>query len=202
MTLSYSSPERATARQAASEKAIYFRHWLKAPLSMGSVAPASVSLCRLVTANIVREPGEFIVETGGGTGAVSRALLSAGVPAERLIVVEIDPDLAAHLRSTHSEVAVIQGDARKLQEILPQDVVGRVGTVICGIPLTMLPIDIMRPIVNGMLDVMPPGRRFLHYSFCITSPLPYKRLGLKSDRLGFTLGNFPPASLWGYKRLS
>jgi len=202
MTLSQTRSARPEARQALSEKAVYFRHWLRAPLTMGSVAPASASLCRLVTDNIVREPGEYIIETGGGTGAVSRALLAAGVPAERLKVVEIDPELVAHLRNTHPDVNVIEGDARKLPDLLPPEVVGKVGTVICGIPLTMLPVEVMRPIVDGMFAVMPPGRRFLHYSFCITSPLPYRKLGIKSERVGFTLGNFPPASVWGYTRYS
>lgn len=198
MTLSQTKTERPFDREPLSEKAVYFKQWLRAPLAMGSVAPASPSLCRLVTDSIVRQPGEYIVETGGGTGAVSRALLEAGVPAERLIVVEMAPDLVAHLRSTHPDVTVIEGDARDLAALLPDDIVGKVGTVICGIPLTMLPLDVMRPIVQGMFELMPRGRRFLHYSFCITSPLPYKKLGLTPQRIGFTLGNFPPASVWGY----
>jgi phosphatidylethanolamine/phosphatidyl-N-methylethanolamine N-methyltransferase len=198
MTLSQSKTERPVAREPLAEKAVYFKQWLRAPLEMGSVAPASPSLCKLVADNIVRGPNEYIVETGGGTGAVSRALLEAGVPAERLIVVEMAPDLAAHLRHAHPDITVIEGDARRLLDLLPDSVIGRVGTVICGIPMAMLPLDVMRPIVEGMFALMPPGRRFLHYSFCITSPLPFKKLGLSPERIGFTLGNFPPASVWGY----
>jgi phosphatidylethanolamine/phosphatidyl-N-methylethanolamine N-methyltransferase len=198
MTLSQTKAERSIAHEPQSEKAVFFKQWLRAPLEMGMVVPASASLCRLIAGGIVRRSGEYVVETGAGTGAVSRALLAAGVPADRLILVEMAPDLADHLRRTHPEVRVIEGDARDLPALLPDEMVGRVGTVISGIPMTMLPMEVMRPMVEAMFALMPPGRRFLHYSFCITSPLPYRKLGLRPERIGFTLGNLPPASVWGY----
>jgi phosphatidylethanolamine/phosphatidyl-N-methylethanolamine N-methyltransferase len=198
MTLSQPKTDRSFGRPPQSEMAVFFKQWLRAPLEMGMVVPASRALCRLIAAGVVREPGEYVVETGAGTGAVSRALLDAGVPPEKLILVEMAPDLAAHLRRTHPEVRVIEGDARDLPALLPDEVVGRAGTVISGIPMTMLPMEVMRPMVEAMFALMPPGRRFLHYSFCITSPLPWRKLGLTPERVGFTFGNLPPASVWGY----
>jgi phosphatidylethanolamine/phosphatidyl-N-methylethanolamine N-methyltransferase len=58
-----------------------------------------------------REGDEIVVEPGAGTGVISRALLAGGVPAERLYVVEIVPDMAEHLRRVLPGVAVIEGDA-------------------------------------------------------------------------------------------
>ncbi len=65
---------------------------------------------------------------------ISRALLEGGVPPERLIVVEIVPEMADHLRGVLPGVLVIEGDARLLPSLLPRHWHGRIGSVICGIP--------------------------------------------------------------------
>ena len=87
-----------------------------------------------------RSGDEWVVELGGGTGVISRALLAGGVPAERLAVVEIVPSMASHLRAILPGVEVIAGDARALPELLPHLWHDRIGTVICGIPLVLLPV--------------------------------------------------------------
>jgi phosphatidylethanolamine/phosphatidyl-N-methylethanolamine N-methyltransferase len=46
--------------------------------------------------------------------------------------------------------------------------------------------------------VVAPGRGFLHYSYCATSPLSGRRLGLAARREAWTPLNFPPASVWRY----
>ncbi len=56
------------------------------------------------------------------------------MPPERLIVVEIVPEMADHLRGVLPGVLVIEGDARLLPSLLPRHWHGRIGSVICGIP--------------------------------------------------------------------
>ena len=69
--------------------------------------------------------------------------------------------------------------------------------VICGIPLVLLAREAQRGFVAAM-DALAPGRGFLHYSYCVTSPLPARALGLAARRVAWTPRNFPPASLWRY----
>ncbi len=67
------------------------------------VADAEAALART-------EPGTPIVEIGGGLGILTAALLRRGV--EPLTVVERDPRLAAHLRTTFADrITVEEGDA-------------------------------------------------------------------------------------------
>src|SRR5271165_2086853 len=130
------------AREAAprgANPAMFFRRWLANPLQMGSVVPSSSALCDRIVRHTRRAENEVVVELGAGTGVISRALLRSGMPAERLIVVEIVPDMARHLRHVLPGVLVIEGDARALPDLLPPHWHGRVGTVICGIPLVLLP---------------------------------------------------------------
>lgn len=61
--------------------------------------------------------GELVLEIGGGTGVITRALMQAGA---RLLVIERDPGLARRLRTTtgrHGEVTTVEGDA--LRQRLP-----------------------------------------------------------------------------------
>ncbi|HYZ62788.1 MAG TPA: methyltransferase domain-containing protein [Acetobacteraceae bacterium] len=176
---------------------LFLRRWLANPLQMGALVPSSPALCRLVAAQVRRAPDEWVIELGAGTGAVSRALLEAGVPAGRISLVEIIPEMAAHLRAILRGVEVLDGDARALPELVPRARHGSVGTVICGVPLVMLPLAEQRRFVAAMQAVAP-GRGFLHYSYCFTSPLPWRRLGLTAKREAWTPRNLPPASVWRY----
>ena len=176
---------------------MFFRRWMANPLQMGSVIPSSPALCRRLVAQVRRTGDEAVLELGAGTGVVSRALLDAGVPAERLFVVEIVPDMARHLRRVLPGVTVIEGDARCLPDLIPAHWHGRIGSVICGIPMVLLPLAEQRRFVAA-IEAVAPGRGFLHFSYCVTSPLPAPKLALAGTRAAWTPLNFPPASVWRY----
>ena len=178
-------------RKAGPDAALFFRHWLANPLRMGSVVPTSL---RRIAASVARGPGEAVLHLGAGTGVVSRVLRDAGVPPERLTVVEIVPDIAEHLRHVLPGVEVLCGDAFDLGQVLPKRRHGRIGTAICSIPLVLLPVAEQRRFV----DAVAPGRGFLLYTYCITSPLPHRKLGLAARREAWTPWNLPPASVWRY----
>jgi len=189
---------QATQGSASANAALFFRRWLANPLQMGSVIPSSPTLCRRIAALVERQGDEVVVELGAGTGVVSRALLAAGVPAERLVVVEIVPEMADHLREALPGVQVVCGDAFDLPKALPARLHSKVGTAICGIPLVLLPLEQQRRFVDAV-EAVAPGRGFLLYSYCITSPLPWRSLGLSARREVWTPRNFPPASVWRYR---
>ncbi|MGG5807813.1 class I SAM-dependent methyltransferase [Falsiroseomonas sp. CW058] len=187
-----------SGRAGLRNAGLFFRRWLANPLQMGSVVPSSPALCRRIAALVRRAEDEVVVELGAGTGVISRAVLEAGVPAHRLVVVEIVPDMADHLRGALPGVNVIRGDAFELPDALPRALHGRVGTVICGIPLVLLPLARQRRFVDAV-ETVAPGRGFLLYTYCVTSPLPRRRLGLAARREAWTPLNLPPASVWHYR---
>lgn len=183
---------------ARANAGLFFRRWMANPLQMGSVVPSSRDLCRRVAANAHAGPGEAIIELGAGTGVVTRELLRSAVPAERLFVVEIVRDMANHLRAELPAAAhVIEGDARHLPALIPSEWHGRIGTVVVGIPLVLLPLAEQRRFVDA-IEAVAPGRGFILYTYCITSPLPWKKLGLVAKREAWTPLNFPPASVFRY----
>ena len=138
-----------------------------------------------------------MLELGAGTGVISTALLASGADPARLFVVEIVPEMARHLRAILPGAQIVQGDARRLPELIPPDWHGRIGTVVCGIPLVLLPKAEQARFI-GAIEAVAPGRGFLHYSYCVTSPLPAEHHTLAKRREAWTPLNFPPASVWRY----
>lgn len=191
----------AAAGTAIANPWMFFRRWIANPLQMGSVVPSSDALCKRVVAQTARAPDEAVLELGAGTGVISRALLAAGLPPDRLFVMEIVPDMAAHLRRQLPDVNVIEGDARELPRLLPERWHGKVGTVVCGIPLVLLPLAQQRRFIDA-IEAVAPGRGFLHYSYCVTSPLPAEKHAMTAKREAWTPLNFPPASVWRYTPVS
>jgi len=176
---------------------LFLRRWLANPLQMGSVVPSGPALRRRVVQQVRREPDEAVLELGAGTGVISRAMLGGGIPASKLFVVEIVGDMSRHLRAILPGAQVIEGDARRLPDLLPREWHGRIGTVVCGIPLVLLPLAEQRRFIDA-IEAVAPGRGFLHYSYCVTSPLPWRKHGLVARREAWTPLNIPPASVWRY----
>jgi phosphatidylethanolamine/phosphatidyl-N-methylethanolamine N-methyltransferase len=180
-----------------SNAGLFFRRWLANPLQMGSVVPSSPALCRKIVEQTHYAHDEVVVELGAGTGVVSQALLNSGLAPSRLFVIEIVRDMANHLRAELPGANVIEGDARRLPALLPQQYHGKIGTVIVGIPLVLLPFAEQRRFIDA-IEAVAPRQGFILYTYCITSPIPYKKHGLTPKREAWTPLNVPPASVWRY----
>jgi phosphatidylethanolamine/phosphatidyl-N-methylethanolamine N-methyltransferase len=127
-------------RQTGGEIAFFLRRWLADPLRVGAIMPSAPALTRRMAREVrLRDDDDVVVELGPGTGAVTRALIHAGVPEERLILVERDPKMCAFLRRRFPSAQLIQGDTGCLEEVLPARWHGRVGTVVSSLPLVSLP---------------------------------------------------------------
>jgi phosphatidylethanolamine/phosphatidyl-N-methylethanolamine N-methyltransferase len=183
--------------QDIANAGLFFRRWLANPLQMGSIVPSSPALCKRIAAQTKANPDQIVVELGAGTGVISRALIEAGLAPERLYVVEIVPDMADHLRAALPGANVIEGDARRLPQLIPPEFHGKIGTVVVGIPLVLLPLAEQRRFIDA-IEAVAPGLGFILYSYCVTSPLPYKKHQLTPKREAWTPLNFPPASVWRY----
>ena len=185
-------------KQPLNDAALFFRRWLSNPLQMGSIIPSSPKLGQLIARQIDKRSSSSILELGAGTGAITKSLISSGISPGRIAVVEIVPEMAEHLRAKFPQTSVLQADAFDLPIPLLKDTLGEIGTVICGIPLVLLSEAKQRQFIQ-QVEAVAPGRGFLLYTYCVTSPLPYRTLGLEAQRLAWTPLNFPPASVWHYR---
>lgn len=193
-------PRTAVRTSPADEELLFLRRWMANPLKVGAVLPSSPALARLVARQVRLNPDEAVVELGAGTGSVTKALLRAGIPAERMFVIEIDPALCTFLRRQFPQAQVIQGDATRLTDLVPWKWVGKVSYVISGIPMVPIPLEIQRKMIKAWFDVMTPNGLLLQYTYSLVSPIPEKKLGVKGRRRGLAVLNLPPAWVWSYRK--
>lgn len=177
---------------------LFFRRWLQNPLQMGSIIPSSPVLGKLIAKHIDKGSDAAVLELGAGTGAVTHSLIRSGIAPKRIVLVEIVPEMAEHLELTFPETKVLHADAFNLPADKLNHIAADIGTVICGIPLVLLPEKKQRQFID-QVEFVAPGKGFLLYTYCITSPLPYRTLKLEAERLAWTPLNFPPASVWHYR---
>jgi len=182
------------------EGELFFRQWLRSPKSMGSVIPSSRALARAIAEEVAWKPGQYVVELGGGTGAISQGLIERGIPRDKLIVIELDGALHAYLKERLAGCLVIQGDATRLPEILARHEVGEIGTVISGLPMIGMPFEFHKAIIGQGFKVMPPGGFMLQYSYSPVCPIPADKLGVQARIARYVLWNFPPAAVWKYTK--
>lgn len=195
-------PRSPSARSPLPSWLYFLWRFVAHPDKLASIVPSSGALGRLVAAGIRRAEDEFVLELGAGTGPITHALLASGTPAEKLIAVEIDGQLARYLRGTYPDITVIEGDALTIERHLDPAVIGKIGTVVCGLPISLFPPAQQRALAGVMFSLMPAGQRFLVYSFRLGSPVQQKEAGVVGERLAFTLRNVPPASVWAYSARS
>jgi len=194
-------PSMKTQVRKRDENLLFLRRWFKNPKALGSVVPSSVALAEFICKHVTLGEDDYVVEIGAGTGRFTKSLIQAGLPVDRIFLVELDPEMCRFLKQALPMVTVIEGDATNLENLLPAEILGKVSTVISGIPLINLSAEIQSAIAKACFSVLAESGSLLQFTYGPISPLSAKRLGLKKDRLGHVLLNFPPAIIWRYQRL-
>jgi phosphatidylethanolamine/phosphatidyl-N-methylethanolamine N-methyltransferase len=184
-----------------SDSRLILKLWLKNPMKIGTVAPSSPELASAMARQIPRGGQGYVVELGGGTGPVTRAILEAGVPPDRLIVIERDPILHKHLTERYPQVRVLLGDAMHLQQLLRREGIAPVRAVVSSLPLLVMKKAIQHRIGAQIFAVLEPDAPLIQFTYGLFSPLKNRRrLGVSGGVKDRVLQNIPPASVWLYRR--
>ncbi|HXQ52009.1 MAG TPA: methyltransferase domain-containing protein [Stellaceae bacterium] len=201
------APKRRPARRRPrrlrpeQEAALFLSRWLKAPNRIGAVAPSSRGLSRAMARQVDPLADGVVVELGGGTGSITRALLERGVSPAHLVVVERDRTLAALLRQRFPGVKVVRGDAAELVELLRPLGLASVDTVVSSLPLLSMPKRLRERIVAESFALLGEGGIFVQFTYGVASPLAAPELGLAGEVAQRIFLNFPPAAVWRFRRL-
>lgn len=180
-----------------NEKVVFLKRWLSNPLRVGAIFPSSQALTKRVCLEIKNPKKAKIVELGGGTGSVTKALLELGVAPKNLAVVELDPVLCKYLEQNFEGINVVQGNARDLDKIVPKGF-EKVDYVISGMPLTSLPQEVKRGLIEASFKLLSEDGRFIQYCYNPTLHLSLKSFGIHCNLLGAVWRNFPPAVVWEF----
>ena len=195
---------RASTRARARQDELgFFLLWLRRPGRVGAVVPSGRALARAMAAHIDLEAPGAVVELGGGTGSITKAILRAGVAPEDLIVVEREAKLCRVIEARFPGVRVLCADARRLDELLAEAGVTRVKAVVSGLPLLAMDQDDCREVLGAAFSALDAEGEFLQFTYSPASPVSQETrglLGIVGKRAEWVLSNLPPAAVWRYRR--
>jgi phosphatidylethanolamine/phosphatidyl-N-methylethanolamine N-methyltransferase len=182
------------------EEVRFFRGWISRPRAVGSVIPTSSVTARRMASIVDPGSGLPVLETGPGTGVITRAILARGIRPEHLYAVEYSPEFASHLRQNFPRVNVIEGDAFDLDDTLGADAPKLFDCVISGIPLLNFPVPARVAYLEALLSRIPDGRPVVQLTYGPKSPIPPGLGRYTVSHFDFVIRNFPPTQLWIYRR--
>jgi phosphatidylethanolamine/phosphatidyl-N-methylethanolamine N-methyltransferase len=191
--ISHSSP--------LGDQALFFQTWLRQPAIIGAIMPTRPPLARAMARAAVG--GGPVVELGGGTGPITRALIESGAGPPHLTVIERHPIFHQLLTDRFPSLRVLCGDAQELRNILAPAEMGQVGVVVSSLPRIGWPLARQRSILEQCFTALRGDGAFLEFSYGPRSPVPVRpvrELGLVPRPVQRVWGNFPPATIWEYRR--
>ena len=180
---------------------LFAKEMLVNPRAIGAACPSSKQLARTMAQQLQKHQKDgMVIELGGGTGTITRALLHQGITPERLITVEQSPALAAHLRHQFPHIRVIEGDACQLKQLLGHDA-KKVRAIVSGLPLRSLPQPVVRSIMQQIHQILPTGGVFVQFTYNLRSPSSNQAKYLSHIDTQMVWHNFPPARVDTFNRV-
>lgn len=181
----------------ASPALLFARQFLANPRGVGAVAPASPALVRCMLDGIDWAGVACAVEYGPGTGVVTRAMLARMNPAARLLAFEINPDFAAHLRTTIRDprLTVINCSAAEVVDHLG----GCCDVAISSLPLAVMPQAVRAQILAATAQVLQPGAALVGYQYSPARLAEVRRV-FPDLSLRLEARNLPPAVVFTARR--
>lgn len=147
-----------------------------------------------------------VIELGGGTGALTRALVDHGIAGNDLLVVELNKALHTHLRLQFPDEVLVHGDAAELSQLAASAGfldAGSADAVVSGLGLLAMGREQTTLILRCAFECLRPDGRFIQFTYGPMSPVSdgvLGSLGLNMRRGEFVLRNVPPATVWIYQR--
>jgi phosphatidylethanolamine/phosphatidyl-N-methylethanolamine N-methyltransferase len=183
-----------------SDRHIFFRHWLKNPLGIGALLPSGARVARGMARELELDRPGAVLELGGGTGGVTRGLVAAGCPLERLIVIERERDLARYLARRFAGLRVICGDACDTGALLAEAGIERLASVVSSLPIKWFPLTAQRAVLDACFAKLGADGAFVQLTNALASPLPAAELGLAGEEVMRIWLHFLPVQIWRYRR--
>ena len=190
--------------QRFGDEARFIRAWLDNPLVAGAVSPSGKVLCRTMARAVNPDVRGPIVELGPGTGPVTEALIRRGIPQERLILVEFDPDFCKLLARRYPRACIVEGDAYALADTLGSVLETEAAAFVSSLPLLTKPEKHRLTLLQEAFALMRPDGVFVQFTYGVTSPVPrvgedFRPSGFRGTASPPVWLNLPPARVWTYR---
>lgn len=185
-----------------AEGALFLKTWIKQPIRTGAIAPSGSALAKLITSEIRASAGP-VIELGPGTGAFTRSILARGVPESDLVLVERSPDFARLLQQRYPRARLLEMDVTRLRLRCEAWDTVEAQAVVSGLPLLNMGLRAQWSTVSACFKRLQSDGCFYQFTYTVHCPIHgqvLERLGLRAERMGGTVRNLPPASVYRISR--
>lgn len=118
------------------DKLVFFGHFFKNPLALSTPMECSRRIANFVRDELRQHNARRVVELGSGVGGITRGVLEALPPDEKLMCVEREPLFCERLRKRFGDrIELAEADALQLGEILAGSSFANPDALVCSVPL-------------------------------------------------------------------
>lgn len=167
---------------AGQEAGLFLRRFFERPGEVASFVPSSPMLAKKTANKMVLSVPRTIAEFGPGTGVHTRELLRRSHPGSRLVLFELDPELAEYNREKFAHdprVEVVSTSASNLLNVMDARGIKSFDYILSGIPFSLMQTEEKEVLMNNVYESLSPNARFVAYQ--MTTEL--KRFGKRFDRI-------------------
>ncbi len=143
---------------------LFLREFFTHPSAMGATFPSSNLLAKTIAQQIALPTNGYIVELGAGTGSITSGLLTHGIAAEKLIIIERSRAMATHLGKRFPQLKIINGDAQNLADLLNTHF-HPVSAVVSSLPLRTLPKELVQKIGEQLENILDENGIFIQFTY-------------------------------------
>ena len=183
-----------------AQQYVLLQELIRSPADMGTICPSSPALSGAMAEAIspsLLGPDGLVVELGAGTGPVTEALLSHGVPRDKLLVIEKSEPLADCLTKKFPGVAVRCGGAEDMEAMAPG---GKIRAVVSSLPFRSLPPEVSVSIMHAIGRALSPGGLYVQFTYALVGEMPFVPESFRKVRTRFVLYNIPPAKVEVFRK--
>ena len=177
---------------------VFLGQMARRPFRVGAVAPSGRALGRAM-ADCLPADTKNVIELGGGTGNITKAILDHGISSENLCVFEINPVFVAKLRTRFPDLSILDKPAQDLDAAPFDDV----SAVISGLPLLSFSRKLQHDILTAVFEKLPKGAPLIQFTYSTAPPMSKAFLtefGLSVEKYKRVYLNVPPATVFVFRQ--
>lgn len=164
---------------------------------LGSAFPSSQFLTNKILAPIDFNEARLIVEYGAGAGNMSIEILRRMHKDAKLLVFELNKDLADFLKREYDDKRFIVSSrsAADIKEVLTERNLGKADYIVSGIPFSTMPPKTAMDIMHATNSSLKSGGKFLVYQVR-SKALQFLKSTFKNIERKSELINIPPVKVF------
>jgi len=184
----------------------FFWQWIRNPREIGAILPSSSSLAHAMAAQVPVVAKGTVLELGAGTGAITKAILQAGIGSSQVMVIEKNLSMIDTLHQRFPSLRILHGDVTRLsravrdaQTVHDEEELHTIKTIVSGLPMLLFDVRKQYAILRQAFGLLAPDGFLIQFTYGPTPPVSRQvlsRLGIKATRVAFVWRNTPPAVVW------